>query len=158
MTLPSSSKVLTLLIQSPPLLGSMAMQQTVCQVVDSLELRTPLQVDNLVHQMLELACKVGDSLLLIKRKGSQVVMVEAQSQNIVLGKMSKENCPGFETSSAVKESPKRKLQYSLSLMLQVGMIHDVGIIIVKMSSCVHIEIQLNTELISIFVVMYFLFR
>ena len=89
MTLPSSSKVLTLLIQSPPLLGSMAMQQTVCQVVDSLELRTPLQVDNLVHQMLELACKVGDSLLLIKRKGSQVVMVEAQSQNIVLGKMSK---------------------------------------------------------------------
>ena len=30
--------------------------------------------------------------------------------------------------------------------------------IVKMSSCVHIEIQLNTELISIFVVMYFLFR
>ena len=58
--------------------------------------------------MLELACKVGDSLLLIKRKGSQVVMVEAQSQNIVLGKMSKENCPGFETSSAVKELPKRK--------------------------------------------------
>ena len=67
-------------------------------------------------------------------------------------------CPGFETSSAVKESPKRKLQYSLSLIVQVGMIHDVGIIIVKMSSCVHIEIQLNTELISIFVVMYFLFR
>ena len=50
------------------------------------------------------------------------------------------------------------IQYSLSLIVQVGMIHDVGIIIVKMSSCVHIEIQLNTELISIFVVMYFLFR
>ena len=87
MTLPSSSKVLTLLIQSPPLLGSMAMQQTVCQVVDSLELRTPLQVDNLVHQLLELAFKVGDGLLLFKWESNQVLMVKAQSQNIVLGKM-----------------------------------------------------------------------
>ena len=87
MTLPSSSKVLTLLIQSPPLLGWMVMQQAVCQVVDSPELGTPLQVENLVHQLLELVCKVGDGLLLLKRQGSQVVMVKAQSQNIVLGKI-----------------------------------------------------------------------
>ena len=37
-------------------------------------------------------------------------------------------------------------------MLQVWMIQDVGIIMAMMSRCVHIEIQLNTELILIFVV------
>ena len=87
--------------------------------------------------------------------GEGAIAKHSPGENI---KKSKKECfPVFETSSAVKESPNRKLQYSLSLTLQVGMIHVAGIIMVKMSRCVHIEIQLNTELISIFVVMYFYF-